>query len=130
MRTYKPLSRRLYRPTAKVSTILLLAVLNQVLRKFEIWLDIRKTCTCNVYPIKPNFPIVKLGYAGVLQFFLVLLQNIDCGYSLKLPRRGRSNVYPQSVLSKNKKYIKFFLLKIFNFYNSEKKSVYHMGMFL
>ena len=29
--------------------------------------------------------------------FLVLLQNIDCGYSLEPPRRGGSNVYPQSM---------------------------------
>ena len=44
-------------------------------------------------------------------FFLFLLQNIDCGYSLEPPRRGGSNVYPQSVLSKNKKYIKNFPMK-------------------
>ena len=31
-------------------------------------------------------------------------QNMDCGYSFELPRRGSSNEYPQSnVLSKNKK---------------------------
>ena len=31
-------------------------------------------------------------------------QNIDCGYSLEPPRRGGSNVYPQSMfLSKNLK---------------------------
>ena len=31
-------------------------------------------------------------------------QNIDCGYSLELPRRGGSNEYPQSMLlSRNKK---------------------------
>ena len=31
-------------------------------------------------------------------------QNIDCGYSLELPRRGDSNKYPQSMfLSRNKK---------------------------
>ena len=29
--------------------------------------------------------------------FLFLLQNIDCGYWLELPRRGSSNVYPQSM---------------------------------
>ena len=34
---------------------------------------------------------------GYTYFFLFLLQNIDCGYSLKPPRRGGSNVYPQSV---------------------------------
>ena len=58
---------------------------------------IRKTCPCNEYPLKPHFYIVKLGYAGVDLLFLFLLQNIDCGYSLEPPRRGCSNVYPQSM---------------------------------
>ena len=58
---------------------------------------IRKTCPCNVYPLKPHFYIVKLGYTGVYLFFLFLLQNIDCGYSLEPPRRGSSNMYPQSM---------------------------------
>ena len=51
--------------------------------------NIRKTC-----PLKPHFYIAKLGYAGVYLFFLFLLKNIDCGYSLEPPRRGGSNVYP------------------------------------
>ena len=58
---------------------------------------IRKTCPCNVYPLEPHFYIAKLGFAGVYLFFLFLLQNIDCGYSLEPPRRGGSNVYPQSM---------------------------------
>ena len=58
---------------------------------------IRKTCPCNEYPPKPHFYIANLGYAGVYLFFLFLLQNIDCGYSLEPPRRGGSNVYPQSM---------------------------------
>ena len=58
---------------------------------------IRKTCPCNEYPLKPHFYIVKLGYAKVYLFFLFLLQNIDCGYSLEPPRRGGCNVYPQSM---------------------------------
>ena len=58
---------------------------------------IRKTYPCNEYPRKPHFYIVKLEYAGVYLFFLFLLQNIDCGYSLEPPRRGGSNVYPQSM---------------------------------
>ena len=53
---------------------------------------IMKTCPCKVYPLKPHFYMVKLGYAGVCLFFLFLLQNIDCGYSLEPPRRGGSNV--------------------------------------
>ena len=66
---------------------------------------IRKTCPCKVYPLKPHIYIVKLGYAGEYLFFLFLLQNIHCGCSLEPPRRGGSNVYPQSTvyLSKNKK---------------------------
>ena len=43
-------------------------------------------------PLNPTFIIVKLGFAGVYLFFLFLLQNIDCGYSLEWPPRGGSNV--------------------------------------
>ena len=34
--------------------------------------------------VPPQTPLLysKLGYAGVYLFFLFLLQNIDCGYSL------------------------------------------------
>ena len=40
----------------------------------------------------------------ILLFFPISAQNIDCGYSLKLPRRGSSNEYPKSMfLSKNTK---------------------------
>ena len=36
--------------------------------------------------------------------FPISAQNIDCGYSLKPPRRGGSNEYPQSMfLIRNKK---------------------------
>ena len=31
-------------------------------------LNIRKTCPCNEYPLKPHFYIVKLGYAQVYYF--------------------------------------------------------------
>ena len=48
-------------------------------------------------PLKPHFYIAKLRYAGVYLFFLFLLQNIDCGYSLEPPQPGGSNVYPQSM---------------------------------
>ena len=33
----------------------------------------------------------------ILIFFLCLLKNIDCEYSLEPPRRGGSNEYPQSM---------------------------------
>ena len=48
-------------------------------------------------PIKPHFYIVKLGFTGVYIFFLISASNIDCGYSLEPPCRGRSNEYPQSM---------------------------------
>ena len=48
-------------------------------------------------PFNPTFIQKKLEFAGVYLFFLFLLQNIDCGYSLEPPRRGGSNEYPQSM---------------------------------
>ena len=60
----------------------------------------------HVYLLKPHFYIEKTGVCRVYLFFLFLLQNIDCWYSLEPPRRGGSNVYQQSyVLRINKKYI-------------------------
>ena len=44
-----------------------------------------------------HFYIAKLGYAGVYLFFLFLLQNIDCVYSLEPPHRGGSNAYQKSM---------------------------------
>ena len=58
---------------------------------------ITKTCLYNIDPLKPHFYIVKLGFTGVYIIFLILLKNIDCGYSLELPLQGGSNEYPQSM---------------------------------
>ena len=60
-------------------------------------LFITKTCPCSVYPLEPHFHIAKLGFGGVYLFFLFLLQNINCWYSLEPPPRGGSNVYPRSM---------------------------------
>ena len=58
-------------------------------------------------PLNPTF---------VYLFFLFLLQNIDCGYSLEPPRRGGSNVYPRSMFwSKNKKKYERFSTFFFQF---------------
>ena len=43
------------------------------------------------------FDIVKLGLKGYILFFLLFLFKTDCGDSLKSPRRGGSNEYPQSM---------------------------------
>ena len=47
---------------------------------------IMKTYLYNFDPFKPHFYIVKLGLTGVYMFFLFLLENIDCEYSLELPQ--------------------------------------------
>ena len=72
---------------------------------------ITKTCLYNVDPHKPHFYIVKLGFTGVYIIFLISAQNIDCGYSLELPRRGSSNEYPQSMFWAEiwRKYQNFYL---------------------
>ena len=48
-------------------------------------------------PLEPHFYIEKVGFARVYLFFVFLLQNIDCGYSLEPLRRGGFNMYPQSM---------------------------------
>ena len=47
--------------------------------------DISITCPCNEHPLTPHFYIEKVGFTRVYIFFLFLLQNIDCGYSLEPP---------------------------------------------
>ena len=47
-------------------------------------------------PLYPNFIYENWDLQGI-PIFRILLQNIDCGYSLEPPRRGSSNVYPQSM---------------------------------
>ena len=54
---------------------------------------IRITFPCNIYPLLHSETWV---YRGIY-IFLIFTPNIDCGYSLEPPRRGVSNVYPQSM---------------------------------
>ena len=79
-----------------------------VLEKISV---IMKTCPCNVYPFEPHFYIAKLGYAGVYLFFLIFAPKHRL-WVLVVP-----TIY---VLSKNKKNIKIFQLKIFSFYSLKK----------
>ena len=65
-------------------------------------LTLRKHAYSNIMkiltPKDENFHIKKSN------IFHISTQNIDCGYSLELPRRGGSNEYPQSKFSsRNKK---------------------------
>ena len=71
-------------------------------------------------PLNPNFVyfyLVSLGVTGVYIIFLILLNPIDCGYSLEPPRRGGSNRYPQSMFwEKSEKNIRFCFMKILIFW--------------
>ena len=52
------------------------------------------------------FEVVKNDFFSRFFFYIfhIFAQNIDCGYTLELPRRGGSNEYPQSMFwSENKK---------------------------
>ena len=71
--------------------------LDKALITINLLFIITKTRLYNFDPLKSHFYIVKLGFTGVSIIFLFLHKNIDCGYSLKPPRRGGSNEYPQSM---------------------------------
>ena len=67
--------------------------------EFAGWYASRKhTCTYIIFtPLNPTFIYKNWGLQGDTLFFLFLLKNIDCGYSLEPPRRGGSNDCPQSM---------------------------------
>ena len=71
---------------------LVFAKLYHVRSNGTVKIYIRKTCPCNVYPLKPHFYIVKMGYAGVYIFFLFLLQNIDCVPTIYVLSKIKKNV--------------------------------------
>ena len=68
------------------------------------WKKYLKLSSDEIFPSMLNDNILvqasggKTGvYMGIDCFFLFLLENIDCGYSLEPPRRGSSNEYTQSI---------------------------------
>ena len=69
---------------------------------FLVYLPLRKHAYSNLLKILPSKN--KHFQIKNSDMFRISAQNIDCGYSLKPPRRGASNEYPQSIfLSKNNK---------------------------
>ena len=85
---------------------------------------ITKTYLYNFDPFKPHFNVVKLGLQGYTLFFLFLLKNIDCGYSLEPPRWGGSNEYPQSMFwAEIWKISEFFVWK-FSFFGGKIFSIF------
>ena len=89
-----------------------------------MWLirNVTKTYLYYFDPIKPHFYIVKLGFTGVFIIFLIslLLKNIDCWYSLELPRWGGSNENPQSMIwAEIWKKIRVFFIWIFSVFGGK-----------
>ena len=67
---------------------------------------------------KSHFYTVKLGFTGVHIIFLILLKNIDCGYSLEPPHWGSSYENLQSMFwAEIWKISDFFNLEIFFFWS-------------
>ena len=98
---------------------------NQIDDGLILTYSITKSYLYNFDPLKPHFYIVKLGFTLLLHylhytlFFLFLLKNIDCGYSLEPPRRGGSNEYPQSMFWAEIWKISEFLSENFHFYGGK-----------
>ena len=62
-----------------------------------------KTCPCNI-EIFFSYKNSKFHSEKKIDIFNIFAKNIDCGYTLEVPRRGGSNEYPQSMFRiKNKK---------------------------
>ena len=85
-------------------------ILPNTTRKLDIsfflsiqWLSYSPSVLDTYTPLIPHFYIAKLGYGGVYLFFLFLLQNKDCGYSLEPPWRGTQDLCFEQ---KSEKYLK------------------------
>ena len=64
---------------------------------YQLFNTSRKHAYIILTPLNPTFIYQNWGLQGYTLFFLFLIKNIDCGYSLEPPRRGGSNEYPQSM---------------------------------
>ena len=81
------------------STVILFCLLIQ---ERQLSVSGEKMCTTTHYtPIqiyrKFHLQKLKIFRYKNSDIFHISAQNIDCGYSLELPRRGSSNEYPQSI---------------------------------
>ena len=75
---------------------ILIKLINECI-KIIYWYTLRKLA----HAINRIFLSLKIEHFQLKKFdiFLIFAQNIDCGYTLEPPRRGDSNVYPQSMFS-------------------------------
>ena len=97
----------------------------------HVKLCIRKTCPCNEYPLKPNFYIAKLGYAGIYLFFLIFAPKHRLWVLVRAASARQFQRVPTIyVLIKNKKNTKSFLLKIFIFHTFKNLCILHGQVFV
>ena len=67
----------------------------------SFWSTLREHAYSNILKIlSPKNESFQMKNSGS---FHISAQNIDCGYSLELPRRSGSNEYPQSMFLSSKK---------------------------
>ena len=80
----------------------------------------RKHAYIILTPISPLLYSKTGADRGYTLFFLFLLKNVDCGYSLEPPWQGGSNEYPQSMfwagIWKIEIFIWFFFFFFFSFF--------------
>ena len=74
--------------------------------------------------LNPTFIQKNWGLQGYTLFFLFLLRNIDCGYSLEPPRRGGSNEYPQSMFWAEIWKISELFIWLFSFFGGKIFSIF------
>ena len=66
------------------------------MKKYDLFFTLRKHAYSNILKIlSPKNENFQMKSSDI---FHISVQNIDCGYSLGLPRRGGSNEYPQSMI--------------------------------
>ena len=94
-----------------------------------IQFTISKTCPCKVYPLKPHFYIEKKnGVCRVLPIFLISAPKHRLWVLVRTTSAPRvPTIY---VLSKNKKNIIQFLLKILIFYKFKNLCILHGHVFV
>ena len=80
--------------------------------------SIRITRLCDLYPLAPHFYIVIFDFTGICIIFL----NFALKHRLLVLVRACHTIY---VLSKNKKHITLFHLKIVNFIAIKNQSILH-----
>ena len=71
----------------------------KLIRRFSAYSVYSHITKTRLFKYIENFTTLKIENFQIKNpdIFLISAENIDCRYSLELPRRGSSNEYPQSM---------------------------------